>query len=138
MTNRILIWLVAVFFLTTVSFAEAQQPAKLRRIGYLAAAKGPSPYFEAFKHGLRDLGYGEGQNLAIVFRASEDLNQIAALAAELVQQKVSRSLWRKAQPPYERHDWRPHPYPLCLVLAVTRLKPVLSRAWRGRAAILRV
>ena len=77
--------LVAVVLLTAGVTAEAQQSAKVRRIGYLAAAIGPSPFFEAFRQGMREIGYVEGQNLSIDFRASEDRNQVAALAAELIQ-----------------------------------------------------
>jgi putative ABC transport system substrate-binding protein len=67
--------------------AEAQQSAKIRRIGYLAGAKGRSLFFESLKLGLRDLGYAEGQNLSVEYRASEDREQLSALMAELVQLK---------------------------------------------------
>jgi putative ABC transport system substrate-binding protein len=80
--------LVAVVLFGVVMFAEAQQPAKVRRIGYLSAAIGPSPAFEAFRQGMRETGYVEGQNLSIDFRASETSNQLVALATELIQQGV--------------------------------------------------
>ena len=88
MSRKILIGLVATVLLATVSPAAAQQSVKMRRIGYLAAAKGPSPYFAAFKQGLQELGYVEGQTVAIEFRASEDRDQLVSLATELVQSKV--------------------------------------------------
>jgi putative ABC transport system substrate-binding protein len=49
---------------------EAQQPKKIARLGYLAAvsAAADAPRLEAFRQGLRDLGYIEGQNLFIEFR----------------------------------------------------------------------
>jgi putative ABC transport system substrate-binding protein len=67
--------------------AEAQQPGKIPRIGYLAgAASGPSP---AFLQGLRDLGYVEGKNIAFVFRTTEGKNErYSDLAAELVRLNV--------------------------------------------------
>jgi putative ABC transport system substrate-binding protein len=49
---------------------EAQQPKKIARLGYPAAvsAAADAPRLEAFRQGLRDLGYIEGQNLFIEFR----------------------------------------------------------------------
>jgi len=40
---------VCAFLFALGSSATAQPPARLRRIGYLAASRGPSPFFEAFK-----------------------------------------------------------------------------------------
>ena len=70
--------------------AEAQQGAKLSRIGYLATSRGPSPHLlEAFLQGLRDLGYAEGRNVVIDYRdAQGKLERFPALAAELVALKV--------------------------------------------------
>src|SRR5262252_6486013 len=71
--------------------AEAQQPKKVPRIGYLI---GTSPTanaarVEAFRQGLRDLGYVEGQNLVIEYRDAEGkLERLPALAGELVALKV--------------------------------------------------
>jgi len=50
--------------LFAVSFsAQAQKPAKIHRIGYLAARSNPEPRDEGFRQGLRDLGYIEGKNI---------------------------------------------------------------------------
>ncbi len=70
--------------------AEAQQPAKIARIGYLAANMVANPHFpEAFRQGLRDLGYVEGQNILIEYRSAEgQLERLPDLAAELVRLKV--------------------------------------------------
>jgi len=67
MSPRITTWLLGTFFLTTVSFADAQQPKKVPRIGYLtsAAAASALPNSEAFREGLRQLGYVEGKNIII-------------------------------------------------------------------------
>lgn len=68
---------------------RAQQPGKMARIGYLAsnlANRGP---LEAFRQGLRDLGYVEGRNVVIEYRdAQGKLEPLAILAAELVALKV--------------------------------------------------
>jgi putative ABC transport system substrate-binding protein len=70
---------------------EAQQTGKVRRIAYLdqGSAARNRPYFEAFRQGLRDLGWVEGQNIAIEVRFAEGkTDQLPTLAAELVRLKV--------------------------------------------------
>ena len=80
------------FGLILASFypVEAQQPAKVRKIGFLLSSTGLSgpPVFEAFRQGLRELGYIEGQNIVIEYRSAERGIQLAELATELVQEKV--------------------------------------------------
>ncbi len=70
--------------------AEAQEPAKVARIGYLAAALAANPHFpEGFRQGLRDLGYVESRNIVIEYRSAEgQLERLPDLAAELVRLKV--------------------------------------------------
>ena len=72
------------------SFAEAQQPEKVPKIGLLRArlaASGTS--LEGFLRGFRALGYVEGKNVIIEFRSAEGkLDMLAALADELVRLKV--------------------------------------------------
>jgi len=66
---------------------EAQQPKKVVRLGYLAgvSATADAPRLDAFRQGLRELGYVEGQTLVIEFRhESGELARLPALAAELV------------------------------------------------------
>jgi putative ABC transport system substrate-binding protein len=66
---------------------EAQQPKKVPRVGYLAGA-GSAPS-QAFLQGLRDLGYVEGQNIALEYRTAEfNAERYPDLAAELVRLKV--------------------------------------------------
>jgi putative ABC transport system substrate-binding protein len=68
--------------------AEAQQPGKVYRIGYLgSAARGP--FVEAFEQGLRDHGYELGKNVIIEYRsAGGKLDRLPGLAAELVRLNV--------------------------------------------------
>jgi putative ABC transport system substrate-binding protein len=70
--------------------ADAQQAAKVARIGYLAINLAASPHLtEAFRQGLRDLGYVEGRNVVIEYRDAEGKpERLPALAAELVALKV--------------------------------------------------
>ena len=66
--------------------AEAQQAAKVSRIGFLATSlAATSVPVEAFRQGLRDLGYVEGRNVVIEYRDAEGkFERYPALAAELV------------------------------------------------------
>jgi putative tryptophan/tyrosine transport system substrate-binding protein len=82
--------LCAMLFALCVS-AEAQQPGKVSRIGYLITSS-PSaiaPRMDAFQQGLRELGYIEGQNIVIERRHAEGkLDRLPELAAELVRLNV--------------------------------------------------
>lgn len=73
--------------------AEAQQGDKFARIGTLGAAGGsnnPSRRWDAFRRGLRELGYTEGKDIVIESRsATGRLNRISQLAAELVRLQVA-------------------------------------------------
>jgi putative tryptophan/tyrosine transport system substrate-binding protein len=83
--------LVVVVLLVLGVIAEAQQPAKIPRIGYLTGATpdGQSARIEPFRQGLRELGYVEGKNIFIEHRYAEGkLDRLPALAAELVRLKV--------------------------------------------------
>jgi len=69
---------------------EPQRAAKIARIGWLGDKPAASPHLrEAFRQGLRDLGYVEGHNLVIEYRdAAGKLERLPALAAELVALKI--------------------------------------------------
>jgi putative ABC transport system substrate-binding protein len=92
MNRKTLFWLLATLLVTAVTLAEAQQPTKIPRIGYVSGTGDPSnpgPYVEALRQGLRDLGYIEGKNIAIEYRGAEGkLDRVPSLVAELVQLKV--------------------------------------------------
>jgi len=82
---------LATILLATVSFAEAQQSKKVPRIGYLTTGSpsSTSPNSEAFREGLRQLGYVEGQNIFIEYRFAESRTErLSDLAADLVRLKV--------------------------------------------------
>ena len=72
--------------------ASAQQAAKIPRIGYLTGASlsGQLARTEAFRQGLHELGYVEGNNIVIEWRYAEGkFDRLPALAAELVRLKVN-------------------------------------------------
>ncbi len=67
---------------------EAQEAARVARIGFLAADRMPAAY-QSFLQGLRDHGYVEGRNVVIEYRSAEGkIERLPALAAELVGLKV--------------------------------------------------
>jgi putative ABC transport system substrate-binding protein len=73
------------------SSTQAQQPAKIPRIGFLSAVSAStiSARIEAFKQGLREFGYVEGTNIAIEWRYAEGkVDHLSKLAAELVRLRV--------------------------------------------------
>jgi putative ABC transport system substrate-binding protein len=81
--------LLATFLLAAVSLAEAQLPKKVPHIGYLSLRSGVGVNDEAFRQGLRELGYNEGQNIVIEWRFAEGKSErYPLLAAELVQISV--------------------------------------------------
>ena len=86
--KRILCLSLAIVMLVAGAIAEAQQPNKVPRIGYLSATA-ISARTEAFRQGLRELGYVEGKNIVIEWRYGEGkIDRLPALAAELVRLKV--------------------------------------------------
>src|SRR5262245_47925977 len=83
--------LLAILLLTTAPISEAQQPTKVPRIGYLAGASlsAMADRVEAFRHGLRELGYVEGKTIVIEWRGADgNRDRQRALAGELVRLKV--------------------------------------------------
>jgi len=83
--------LIAVVLFALGAIAEAQQPTKVSRIGYLSSSDpaDESSQSEAIRLALRELGYIEGQNIAIEYRYAEGKrDRFAELVAELVRLKV--------------------------------------------------
>jgi putative ABC transport system substrate-binding protein len=91
MNRRTAIRRLATFFLTTASFAQAQQAGKIYRIGFLdgGTAAGSAVLVKAFLQELSKLGWIEGKNLTIEYRFAEQKNErLPELAADLVRLKV--------------------------------------------------
>ena len=69
--------LIAVVLLAVAIIAEAQQPKQIPRIGYLhgASASSVAARTEAFREGLRELGYVEGKNILIEYPLSANVDE---------------------------------------------------------------
>src|SRR6516165_10270747 len=91
MTKKFLVWLLAIFLLATVSPVKAQQPKKIAKIGYLAPGTpaAAAHLVEAFRQGLRELGYVDGKNFVLELRYGEArAERLPELARELVGLKL--------------------------------------------------
>jgi putative ABC transport system substrate-binding protein len=89
MRYRTIAFLLTITVLVSACSAQAQQPTKVARIGFLGLANKPSPLEEAFLQALRDLGYNDGQNVIIEYRwAAGKTDGLHLLAEELVRANV--------------------------------------------------
>ncbi|MGH7811173.1 MAG: ABC transporter substrate-binding protein [Candidatus Binatia bacterium] len=91
MGNKVIGFALSALLLALGSASEAQQSKKVARIGFLSPQEQTSntPLTEAFLRGLRELGYVEGQNIAIEYRwADGNFERLPELAADLVRLKV--------------------------------------------------
>ncbi len=89
--RKLILLILAVTILVAPLAVEAQQPRKVPHIGFLSSVSASSVQarLEAFKQGLRDLGWVEGQNITIDYRLAEGRNnRLPGLAEELVRLKV--------------------------------------------------
>jgi putative ABC transport system substrate-binding protein len=92
MKKKITVLTLCAMLFALCSVAQAQQLKKLARIGLVSSAgdpRAPGPQIEAFRQGLRDLGYIEGKNILLEYRYAEGkLDRLPNLVAELIQLKV--------------------------------------------------
>jgi putative ABC transport system substrate-binding protein len=86
--KRKITWLATSLLLFFFCIAEAQQPGRVPRIAFVPVAGNPNtrgPLVEAFRSGLRDLGYHEGKNIHIEYRyPTAQPDQVTALVNELM------------------------------------------------------
>jgi putative tryptophan/tyrosine transport system substrate-binding protein len=79
----------AVLLFALCFHAQAQQPVKLRHVGFLCPAQCGQPEHDGFRDGLREIGYVEGRDVSITYRAANsNAERLPALAADFVGLKV--------------------------------------------------
>jgi putative ABC transport system substrate-binding protein len=91
MSTKIIWFALGAVFLAISFPVQAQQPTNIPRLGYLTAPpfSAITAQHEAFRQGLRELGYVEGKNIFVEWRSAEaKLDRLPELAAELVRLKV--------------------------------------------------
>jgi putative ABC transport system substrate-binding protein len=91
MVGKTFVWLLATVLLTTAPAADAQQPGKIFRIGFLdgSTASGSAVLLDAFRQELRKLGWVEGENISIEYRfAEQKRDRVPELAPNLIRHKV--------------------------------------------------
>jgi putative tryptophan/tyrosine transport system substrate-binding protein len=91
MKKKLTVLTLCAMFFALCAVAQAQQPARIPRIGYLIgqSRSTASVRIDPFRQGLRELGYVEGKNIVIEWGSSEEkLDPLSALAGELVRLKV--------------------------------------------------
>src|SRR4030095_4958506 len=92
MTTKTIVVLLVTLALASVNLADAPQPTKVPRIGFVSGIGGPSnpgPNVVGFRQGLRDFGYIEGKNILVEYRYTDGKgDRNPSLVAELVQLKV--------------------------------------------------
>ena len=101
MKRKISVLTLCAMLFALCSSAEAQQPKKVFRIGYLglAAIRTNDARFDAFRQGLHQLGYAEGKEIVIESRnADGKLDRLNELAAELVRLRVDVIVTRGPAP----------------------------------------
>lgn len=79
---------VAAAILIAVTVADAQQPGKVPRIGFLVNTGPDAPNIEPFRKGLRELGYIEGNNIQIAYRYIDTPDHTPSLVRDLLRLKV--------------------------------------------------
>ncbi len=90
MIRKVIICLLTVALLSIVPFADAQQAAKVPRVGFLHLSTKTAVRVAEFREGLRELGYVEGQNITVEYRfAKGRRDRLTELAAELVDLKLN-------------------------------------------------
>ena len=109
---------LAVGLLAALATVHAQPAGRIARIGFLSDSSqlGPLPpeFFEAFRQGLRELGWVEGRNVIVDFRAAKTVEERPVVVAELMRQKPdvivadAGGVWLvHPSPPKPRQGWSP-------------------------------
>ena len=118
--------------------ALAEQPTKLLMIGFLGLASPGAPFagvVAAFRQGLRETGYVEGQNVAVEYRWAEDhYDRLPAAAADLVARHADVIVTQGSIPPALAAKNATTTIPIVFRPVPTRSRQASSPASPGRAA----
>jgi hypothetical protein len=90
MKRKHILSLLAVLLLATNDLTQAQQP-RIPRIGILRVGKPPDTFIDAFRQGLDDVGYVEGQNIVLEYRWMNSEDQLTKFSEELAHLKSTLS-----------------------------------------------
>jgi len=88
MNRRQLIAALAGFVAAQPVAVRAQEPGKLKRIGFLRVGAPPASFIDGFRQGLRELGLIEGRHFVIEYGLAQSAAQVPAAAAELVRRRI--------------------------------------------------
>src|ERR1700719_1179398 len=89
MKTKIMVLLLCALLFAPCFSAEAQQPTKIPRIGFIASTSPADRNLEAFREGLRDLGYISGKNISIEYRFAEGKeDRFPVFVSDLLKLKV--------------------------------------------------
>ena len=109
-------WKLSLSLLTIIVFMIVESPhaqqSKIPRLGFLIASSAPvqEPRLEAFRQGLRALGYVEGKNILIDYRYADGKpERLPALAAELIQLNMDIIIATGGSPPATNTPWPTSP-----------------------------
>jgi putative ABC transport system substrate-binding protein len=86
--NRIIFIFLFAMLISSVNMLHAESSGKISRIGFVAPQSRPTGRVEAFRQGLRELGYIEGRNIKFEYRGHEDRSKLSELLTELVREKM--------------------------------------------------
>jgi len=127
--------LLATLIVAPLHLAEAQQvPGKVPRIAYVMGRSGPMEFDEAFRQGLRELGYVEGQNITIEYRWGEGREErLAALMAEVTRLKPD-VIVTSGTPGVLAAKNATRAVPIVMANSPVRCEMDWLQAWRDRAA----
>ena len=123
--------------LICVHLAQAQQPGKIFRIGFLdpSTASGSAVLVEAFRQELSKLGWIEGKNITIEYRFAEQKNErLPELAADLVRLKVDLIVASGGSTPLAAKK-ATSTIPIVMTNSADPVSKVWLPVWRGREAM---
>ena len=136
--NPKLFWLITAILLALTRQADAQQPTKIPRIGYIATAgdiNNPGLIVQAFQQGLRDLGYIEGKNIIVEYRyPGTEPERLTSSVPELIKLKID-ALVTSSTAAVRAAKETTKTVPIVMIATFDPVKPEWPRVWLDPAGI---